>query len=143
MVHAGMLILDIGCFCGRGSTVQRDFSAGCGSRVFSSRGQTVTVPPQSAKPPSLNLAIPREPRAVAISPGDSRTFRLASLAVIESGTTFFLLSFSPDGDPLGLVEICREEAIRPCSSPPMMGHVFRAARERMGIFIEPVAWETV
>jgi len=67
-------------------------------------------------------------------------FRDACLRVVEAGSTFLLMAYSPDCDPLGLVEISRAEAIRLRQEPPSMRHVWRAVRERTGVCMEPVEW---
>jgi hypothetical protein len=54
----------------------------------------------------------------------SRT--LESLVAIGTARTVLLVAYSPDGDPLALVEISRDEAARLVSLPKAMGHVFEA-----------------
>ncbi|MFO1458206.1 MAG: hypothetical protein U1G08_02285 [Verrucomicrobiota bacterium] len=50
-----------------------------------------------------------------------------------------LVAYSPDGDPLALVEISREEAARLVSLPEAMGHLFHAAERKGGeVHIEAV-----
>ena len=67
----------------------------------------------------------------------SRT--LESLVTIGTARTLLLVAYSPDGDPLALVEISREEAARLVSLPEAMGHVFRAAERKGGeVHIEAV-----
>ena len=51
---------------------------------------------------------------------------LESLVAIGTARTALLVAYSPDGDPLALVEISKEEAARLVSLPEAMGHVFRA-----------------
>ena len=51
---------------------------------------------------------------------------LESLVAIGTAKTVLLEAYSPDGDPLALVEISKEEAARLVSLPEAMGHVFRA-----------------
>lgn len=65
----------------------------------------------------------------------SRT--LESLVAIGTARTVLLVAYSPDGDPLALVEISREEAARLVSLPEAMGHVFRATVQPSGqVYIE-------
>ena len=62
-----------------------------------------------------------------------------SVRLIQEAATVEILLFSPDGDPLAMVEVSKAEAVRLVNLPPCMGHVFRAAREARGIvFVEPV-----
>ena len=68
----------------------------------------------------------------------SRT--LESLVAIGTAKTVLLVAYSPDGDPLALVEISREEAARLVSLPEAMGHVFRATVQPGGqVCIEAAA----
>ncbi len=55
-----------------------------------------------------------------------------SFRLIETARTVELMAFSPDGDPLVMVPISKSEAMRLVSLPPMMGHAFRAARDKGG-----------
>ena len=51
-----------------------------------------------------------------------------------------IVAYSPDGDPLALVEISKEEAARLVSLPEAMGPVFRATVQPGGqVYVEVVA----
>ena len=63
----------------------------------------------------------------------------ASIRIINDAQTVEVLLFSPDADPLATVEVSKSKAVRLVGLPVTMGHVFRAARERVGgVFVEPV-----
>lgn len=65
---------------------------------------------------------------------------LESLVAIGTARTVLFVAYSPDGDPLALVEISKEEAARLVSLPEAMGHVFRATiRPGSHVCIEPTA----
>ena len=111
-------------------------------RVSSPSGEIKTRPGATwGRGPSLNVAIPDDGDPVHdVGMHSTGT----SLRLIQSAQTVEALLFSPDSDPLALVSIPRDEALRLVTMPVMMGHRFTATLMAGGkVLVEPVEGEAV